>query len=169
MSTALKAVYPLPTDVETAFVAVSSEAWAHRKAAELRDGSQVVERVDKPDGGVRLVVSRELPEGVPGFLERFLPRDGRARQTDDWGPAGADGVRRGTWTAEIPGAPARVGGTMRLEPDATGSVTATRYTIEGAVTVRVPVIGGKAEKFLSGMVVRLTEKEAEVLRGMVSG
>lgn len=169
MSTPLKAVYALAADVETAFAAVSSEAWAHRKAAELHDGSEVVSRDERPDGGVVLVVSRELPEGVPGFLEKFLPRDGRARQTDAWEPADADGVRRGTWQAEIPGAPAQVGGRMRLEPDGSGSGTATRYTIEGEVKVRVPVIGGKAEKFLAGMVTRLTEKEAEVLKGMVSG
>ena len=165
MSTPLKAVYTNDADVEKVFAALSSEDWAHRKAAELRDGSQVVSRTEKPDGGVRLVVSRELPDGVPGFLEKFLPKEGRANQTDDWGPARPDGSRHGTWEAEIPGAPATVGGTMRLEPEG----AQTRYTIEGEVKVRVPVIGGKAEKFLAGMVVRLTEKEAEVLRGMVSG
>jgi hypothetical protein len=112
---------------------------------------------------VLLEVSRELPEGVPSFLSSFLPRDGRARQTDDWAAA-EGGVRRGRWTAEIPGAPAAVGGTMRLEPSGTG----TTYVIEGTVKVSVPIIGGKAERFLAGMVERLTEKEAEVLRGMVT-
>ena len=163
MSTSLTSSFALTADVETVFAALSSEGWALRKAQELNDGSQVVRREERPDGGVLLVVSRELPEGVPGFLERFLPRDGRARQTDDWEPAGG-GVRRGRWTAEIPGAPAQVGGTMRLEPTGTG----TTYVIEGAVKVGIPLIGGKAEKFLAGMVERLTEKEAEVLRGMVS-
>jgi hypothetical protein len=162
--------YSCPADVETVFAALSGEGWAKRKAEVLGDGSKVVRREQKPDGGVVLVVSRELPEGVPGFLEKFLPRDGRAQQTDDWGPAGPDGVRRGTWQAEIPGAPAQVGGTMRLEPGPDTDVGAsTTYTIEGEVKVRVPVIGGRAEKFLAGMVVRLTEKEAQVLQGMVSG
>ena len=100
--------------METVFAALSSEGWAHRKAEVLSDGSQVVKREEKPDGGVLLVVSRELPDGVPGFLEKFLPRDGRANQTDDWGPARPDGSRHGTWAAEIPGAPADVRCTMRL-------------------------------------------------------
>lgn len=156
--------FTIDVDVETVFAALSSEGWARRKAEVLRDGSRVVRRDDKPDGGVVLVVSRELPEGVPGFLDKFLPRDGRANQTDDWSAAGADGVRRGRWEAEIPGAPATVGGTMRLEPTSAGCT----YTIEGEVKVRVPVIGGRAEKFLAGMVGRLTEKEADVLRGMVA-
>lgn len=164
MTVSLSRVFSYAADVETVFAALSSEAWAQRKAEVLRDGSRVVRREDKPDGGVLLVVSRELPEGVPGFLEKFLPRDGRADQSDEWGPAGADGVRRGTWSAQIPGAPAQVHGTMRLEPAATGC----SYTIEGEVKVRVPLVGGKAETFLAGMVGRLTEKEADVLRGMVS-
>ena len=164
MSTSLTRSFALAADVETVFAALSSEGWAHRKAEVLRDGSQVVRREVTPDSGVLLVVSRELPEGVPGFLERFLPRDGRANQTDDWAPAGADGSRRGRWSAEVPGAPAQVGGTMRLEPAAGGCT----YTIEGDVKVRVPLVGGKAEQFLAGMVGRLTEKEADVLRGMVT-
>jgi hypothetical protein len=49
---------------------------------------------------------------------------------------------------------------MRLEPTPTGS----RYVIDGEVKVKVPVIGGKAEGFIAGMVERLAAKEADVLR-----
>ena len=131
----------------------------------LRDGSRVVRREERPDGGILLVVSRELPAGVPGFLQRFLPPDNRVLQSDDWGPERPDGSRHGTWTADIPGAPASVGGTVRLVP-AVGGCT---YVVEGAVSVSVPLVGGKAEKFLRDMLGRLLDKEADVLRAMVSG
>lgn len=157
--------YPCPAGVASAFAAISGEGWAHRKAEVLRDGSQVVRRDERPGGGVLLVVSRELPAGVPGFLERFLPRDGRAVQTDDWAPERSDGSRHGTWRAEIPGAPAEIGGTMSLEAAASGCT----YGIDGAVHVKVPLVGGKAEKFLRDMIGRLTAAEADVLRDMVSG
>ena len=165
MSTALHQSYACPADVATAFAAISGAGWAHRKAEVLADGSQVVHHQDRPDGGVLLVVSRELPAGVPGFLERLLPRDGRAVQTDDWGPERPDGSRHGTWRADIPGAPAEVSGSMRLEPAGSGCT----YVIEGTVSVKVPLIGGRAEKFIRDMIGRLTAKEADVLRGMVSG
>jgi hypothetical protein len=151
-------------DVETAFRVLSDESWAERKDRALRDGSRVVRREQTPDGGVTLVVSRELPAGVPGFLERFLPKDGRVTQTDVWGPADGD-VRRGTWKVEIPGAPARLGGTMRLEPTASGS----RFVVDGEVEVKVPLIGGRAEGFIAGMVEKLAAKEADILRDAVSG
>ena len=146
-------------DVEAAFRVLSDESWAQRKQEALRDGSRVVRREDKADGGVVLVVSRELPAGVPGFLERFLPQDGRVTQTDDWGPE-QGGTRSGTWKVEIPGAPARLGGTMRLEPTPTGS----RFVVDGTVEVKVPLVGGKAESFIAGMVEKLAAKEADVLR-----
>lgn len=148
--------------VETAFAALSGEGWAVARSDALHDGSRTVSRDERPDGSVVLVVSRELPDGVPGFLTRFLPADGRAQQTDHWGPDVA-GTRTGTWRADIQGAPARVGGTMRLEPAGSGC----RYVIEGEVSVSVPLIGGRAESFLADMVRRLTAAEADVLRGML--
>lgn len=159
MSKAVHSEQTSTADVETAFRILSDASWAQRRAQALQDGSRVVRREETPDGGVTLVVSRELPAGVPGFLERFLPADGRAVQTDVWGPE-QDGQRHGTWSADLPGAPATLGGTMRLEPTPTGS----RYVIDGSITVRVPLIGGRAESFIAGMVEKLAAKEAEVLR-----
>ena len=138
---------------------LTSAEWVARKAARVRDGSTVVRREALPDGGVLLVVARELPQGAPGFLARLLPKDGRVVQTDEWAPADGSGTRSGTWKVEIPGAPARLGGTMRREPTDAGS----RYTIEGDVKVSVPLVGGKAEGFIAEMVKRLAAKEHELL------
>jgi len=158
MSTRVETSHQVSGGVEEVFAILTSPAWPARKAADFGDGSAVVERAVHPDGGVRLVVSRELPSGVPGFLERFLPADRRVVQTDEWGPA-AGGERQGRWSVSLPGAPASMGGTMRLEPIAAGC----RYAIEGEVTVRVPLIGGKAERFIGEMVVKLADKEADLL------
>ena len=144
---------------------MSGEQWARAKAEVLRDGSLVVRREERPDGGVLLVVSRELPAGVPGFLQRFLPPDNRALQSDEWGPERPDRSRHGTWTADLPGAPASVSGTMRLVPTAAGCT----YVVEGTVSVSLPLVGGKAETFLRDMLGRLLDKEADVLRAMVRG
>ncbi|HVM26543.1 MAG TPA: DUF2505 domain-containing protein [Mycobacteriales bacterium] len=160
MSRSVRSEQQTSGDVETVFGVLSDESWAARKDEALHDGSRVVRRDVTPDGGVTLVVSRELPAGVPGFLERFLPQDGRVVQTDAWGPPHGE-TRSGTWRVDIPGAPATLGGTMRLEPTPTGS----RYVIEGEVTVKVPLVGGRAESFIAGMVEKLAAKEAAVLRG----
>lgn len=159
MSAGVTASNDLPLGVEETLARLVSPQWAATKAEVLDDGSRVVQHEPRADGGVTHVVSRELPSGGPGVLDRFLPKDGRVVQTDEWEPA-SDGVRSGRWRVEIPGAPASLGGTMRLEPLAEGS----RYTIVGEVSVRVPLIGGKAERMISDLVVKLADKEADLLR-----
>ena len=165
MSTDLHASYDLPCDVETAFAALSSEQWPARKQAALDDGSRLESRDVLPGGGVRLRSTRGLPSGIPGFLEKVLPADGRAGQTDTWGPAESDGSRAGTWEAQVPGAPVEVRGTMRLVPTASGC----DYVIAGTAKVKIPLIGGRAEKFVADATARTTAAEAEVLRAMVTG
>jgi hypothetical protein len=155
--------YDIPADVETAYAAISSEGWAEAKARSLDDGSKVVSRSVAAGDAVTLVVSRKLPDGIPGFLQKFLPADGRVTQTDTWAAA-ADGVRSGTWKADTPGSPVKVGGTMRLEPAGSGCT----YVVEGEIKASIPLIGGKAEDVAVGMTKKLTASEADVLRGMVS-
>ncbi|HVE73648.1 MAG TPA: DUF2505 domain-containing protein [Mycobacteriales bacterium] len=164
MSTPLQRRHALGAEVEVAFATLAGESWVAHRAGELGDGSVVLRREERADGSVVVAVSRELPSGVPGFLQRFLPADGRVQQTETWAPSGDDGVRRGTWQVEVAGAPAEMGGTMRLEPDGSGCA----YVIEGTVTVRLPLVGGKAESFLVDMVQQLSDKEATILRAALA-
>lgn len=159
MSTKVHSQQTSGGDVETVFAVLTSQTWPARKDEALGDGSTLLRRDEKPDGGVTMVVSRALPQGIPGFLQKFAPQGGRVTQTDDWGPD-EGGVRRGTWHVDMPGTPATLGGTMRIEPTPDGS----RYVIDGECTVKVPLLGGKAESFLASMVEKLGGKEAEVLR-----
>ena len=163
MSKTFSVSYDIPADVETAYAAISSEGWAEAKARSLDDGSKVVSRSVAAGDAVTLVVSRKLPDGIPGFLQKFLPADGRVTQTDTWAAA-AEGVRSGTWKADTPGSPVKVGGTMRLEPAGSGCT----YVVEGEIKASIPLIGGKAEDVAVGMTKKLTASEADVLRGMVS-
>ena len=162
---------PVRSTVRTAhpvgevFDVLTSEQWVQRRAARFSDGSAVVRREARPDGGLLLVVSRELPKGAPGFLAKLLPRDGRVLQTDEWAPADGSGTRTGTWRVEIPGAPARLGGTMRVEPSGTGS----QYVVVGEAQVSVPLVGGRAEAFIAEMVGALGRSEGELLQQSLRG
>ena len=160
MTAPVRSTVTAPAPVGQVFDLLTSEAWVARKAARFADGSTVVRREPRSDGGLLLAVSRELPAGAPGFLSKLLPQDGTVLQTDDWSPADGSGGRSGTWRVEIPGTPARLGGTMRLEADGTG----TAYVRVGEAKVSVPLVGGRAESFIADMVTRLADKEGELLR-----
>ena len=162
---------PVRTSVRTrspvgeVFDVLTSARWVEQKAGRFQDGSTLLRREATPDGGLVLAVSRELPEGAPGFLTRLLPKDGRVVQTDEWAPDDGSGARTGSWEVELPGAPARLGGTMRIDPDGTGSA----YVVVGETKVSVPLVGGKAESFIAQMVGRLGAAEGELLQAVLSG
>lgn len=162
MTTRVTCRHDVPAGVEAAFAAVTSERWPPALDARLSDGSELVERTPSPDGGVRLVTRRRLPEGVPSFLTRFAAPGSAVTQTDVWGPD-QGGVRRGTWSVDLAGAPATLGGALLLEPTGTGC----RWGVDGEVTVRVPLVGGRAESFLAPLLERLVATQAEVLRTLV--
>jgi hypothetical protein len=163
MSKKFTVTYEIPAEVEAAYAAISGEGWAVAKAKELADDSKVLSRDVAAGDAVTMVIARKLPDGIPGFLTKFLPSDGRVKQTDTWAAA-QEGVRAGTWVADTPGSPIKVHGVMRLEPAAAGC----RYVVEGEIKASIPLIGGKAEDFAIGMTKKLTAQEADVLRSLVS-
>jgi hypothetical protein len=160
MPTTLSASAQVPADVETVLAALTSEGWPQALDARLRDGSRLVRRETAPDGGLVLVTSRRLPEGTPSVLVKAT--GGVVTQTDTWGPA-VDGGRRGTWTVDVPGTLGSIGGATALEAAGTDS----RWVVEGAVEVRLPLVGGKTERYLAPLVEKLVRTQAEVLRTLV--
>ncbi len=159
MSKSFSVSHDVPSPVGQTGSAITSERWPEAVARELHDDSRVISREQAPDGGVVMVHSRALPDGVPGFLQRFLPKDGRVTQTDTWDAPSADGAWRGRWQVTLAGAPAQLGGTQTVVAEGDTSV----WTVEGTVKVSVPIIGGKTESFLVEMLEKLTARQAEVL------
>lgn len=159
MSRSVGADIALGAPVEAVHAVLTSAAWPQALAAALRDGSRLHARTPQADGGVVLVVERDLPEGGPSFLRRLLPAGSSVVQTDSWAGDG----RTGTWGVVLGGTPARLGGAMRLDPHAGGC----RWVVEGELHVPVPLLGGRAESYLAPLLGRLVERQAEVLRDLL--
>lgn len=163
MGKALKATVDVPAEVERTYLALTGASWPQALDEHLHDGSRLVSAEATDGGGVVMVVSRRLPDGVPGFLQRFTPKDGRVTQTDRWSGA-EDGVRHATWEVAFPGSPGSVTGDMTLEPTPQGS----RWVVTGEVSARIPLLGGKVEGFLAPLVEQLILRQGEVLRTRVA-
>ncbi len=63
----------------------------------------------------------------------------------------------GTFSAVVSGAPATVDGTI----DATSTADETTLTFTGAVTVRIPLVGGKIEKMIAANLTELLDSERD--------
>jgi hypothetical protein len=101
--------------------------------------------------GISVRIDQVQPiEGVPGFAKKFAGETTRAVQTEEWSsPSG------GTITIETPGKPTHINGTLSL----TESGGRTTETLDVEVKVRVPLLGGKLEKVMAGLVAKGMDKE----------
>jgi hypothetical protein len=66
-----------------------------------------------------------------------------------------EGLRSGTFTIDVKGAPVKIRGTMRLEPADGG----TRHTVRGEFSVSVPLVGGRIAAWAEGPAQQRLEAE----------
>ena len=79
---------------------------------------------------------------LPDFVKSFVGKELHLTETSDWGPAAADGSRKGRLTVTVGGAPITLDATLSLAPSGQGS----RELVEGDLTAKVPLLGGKIEQ-----------------------
>lgn len=105
------------------------------------------------DGDVARIEQVRSADGIPSFARSFVGDEIIIVQTEIWtSPTGAD------MTLDIPGKPAEAVGTLTL----TESGGTTTETIELAVTVRIPFVGGKAEAMIADLVKQALDVEQRV-------
>jgi hypothetical protein len=97
-----------------------------------------------------IVLHQTVPAGaLPSFVRSLLPGDVTIRRTETWTDTG------GTVHSVVDGAPGTITGTMRLDPDAAGSV----LSMQLEATVPVPLFGGKVEKSIINGISKLMDSE----------
>ncbi|MFC5995661.1 DUF2505 domain-containing protein [Pseudonocardia hispaniensis] len=107
--------------------------------------------------GVRYRLQHGIDTGkLPSPVQGLAPTGLRIERTESLRPDGP-GRYTGTVDVEIVGAPASMTGLLRLTDIAEGS----EFVIDGTVTVKVPLIGGKMEGVVAASVQELLDAETE--------
>ncbi|HEX4862964.1 MAG TPA: DUF2505 domain-containing protein [Acidimicrobiales bacterium] len=129
---------------EAVFALISTGAFQLELIAHLGGkDAEVLDETVSAAGGVKLVTRQRTGVELPGFAKKLIPANTSVTQTYEWDPAGEGGARRGTWSAEIKGAPVAMGGPTELHAAGTGSA----HVFNGEVKASVPLVGGKLESF----------------------
>lgn len=124
------------------FEMLSDEGFQRRKCEATGALSYTVSVAPRGDHVV-IVTTRSMPTAsFPDFVRSFVGATLDITETDDWGPASADGSRRGTIAVQVAGAPLTVNGTLALV--AQGSATVEQ--IDCDMRAAVPLLGGKIER-----------------------
>lgn len=128
---------------------------AFREESARAQGVVSAEVTVTPAGeGMTVVVDQVQPTaGVPAFAKKFAGETTRAIQTEQWSSA-TDAVIR----IETPGKPTSITGTLSLRPDGDGG---TVETMAAEIRVKVPLIGGRLESLMAGLVAQGMDAEHE--------
>lgn len=130
--------------VEQIHWAFSEEAYWQARMAAAGGLGRLDSLIVGPDGSVSVAIIHDLnPEGLPGSIAKFFPRNWRVEQDETWTPT-EDGLVRGEVGIATYGAPGSGRGTALLSPIPNGS----RLTVSATVEFKVPLVGGKIESLI---------------------
>lgn len=148
--------YAAPPD--RVMAVLSDPAFQEEKCVQTGALSSDVE-VTTPGDRIVLDTRRRMPmDAVPDYARALLGGRLEVHETQDWGPAAADGSRDGQLTVEITGAPIRLDGTLAMRPAAAG----TTVTIRSVLKAKIPFLSGKAEQAAAGPLRAAVAKEEQL-------
>lgn len=155
-----------PATAEQVYRALCDEQyWLARLADSGADEAtlDVLEVTD--DGGVNVVTTQVLrSDRLPGLVTQFHRGDLAIQREENW-TALVDGRAGADVSGSISDAPVALSGTAALQPSEGASRLAYRATVE----VRVPLVGGKLEKFIGNQLVALVDAEQRFTTGWIAG
>lgn len=134
----------LPLRPEAVSAMYTDPAYAQVRARTLGAKDATSEVTGDAAGAFTVVTSLGMStDRVPDIARRFVGDSVIVRETQEWGAPAADGSRSGTMVIDVVGTPASMRGDLRMRPEGEG---ATLVEIEGDLSAKIPLIGGKLEK-----------------------
>jgi hypothetical protein len=126
--------------------------WLARLAAYGGDSMTLNTLEVAADGGIVVRTTQDLrQEMLPAAIGRMLPGDTAITRTERWRSATHDDEQaHGEFEISARGVPSSGSGTMVLSPVPAGS----RLQVRGAVEVRIPMLGGRIERYVTDLIAR---------------
>ncbi|MBC9956682.1 DUF2505 domain-containing protein [Yimella sp. cx-51] len=148
-----------PASVTDVYAMITDEAYQRRKAEATSTDGGTVDLAQTSDGAV-ITVSRVLPtDAFPENIRAMVGKTITVVETQNWGPAAADGARTADLAVDVKGTPASMNGTVTLTPS---SEHETRLSVIGDLKGGIPIIGGRIEKAAAPSFVQALVLEEEV-------
>lgn len=127
--------------------------WLDRLADSGADDATLDSLDHGADGRIAVSTTQVLRrDRLPGIVTQFHKGDLRIGRREIWTPVDGDKAT-GQVTGDIADAPVTLGGDAALTPGGAG--TGALLIFHGTVEVRVPLVGGKIESFISSQLVDL--------------
>jgi len=161
MMTAMKFTHELVYAADAASVyAMLAEHEFRERVCEAQGATHCDITVETDGAGLQVVVDQRRPtEGVPGFAAKLVGDEVRIRTKESWADA-----RNARLEVTVPGRPGRFEGGIRL----TGEAGRTVQSVTGEVTVAIPLLGGRLEQLIAGVLGNALDVEQGVARAWLA-
>ncbi len=134
-----------PATTEDIFKAMLDKAYIEKKFTAMGGKNTVFLEFGEKNGQFIVKTQREVPSNPPGFAKKLIKPWNTIVQTDTWKMTD-DASKKGLFEIVAQGTPITIGGTIWLKPTDDGC----ERVIETNIKCRIPLIGGKIEKFVEG-------------------
>ncbi|MFI1918937.1 DUF2505 domain-containing protein [Nocardia sp. NPDC020380] len=149
--------YPLHTTKEVYAALRNRDHWDARIEELRKHSPNDIVNLEAGDDGIEIELRHVLPrENLPEMAQALVRKDMVITRRERYGSFGPEVT--GEYTAEIPGGPGNLGGTMHLFPTDTGCTLRTSSRTE----VFIPFFGRRLEQLMLVNLVDLFRAEAEV-------
>ncbi len=158
-------VYEAPAD--RVYAMLVDPAFQTKRAQAGQPEHSEVTVTPGPGDGATVNVTRRMAVDLPGFIRKFTGSKLTLNEVQQWrDSAGSpDPVRDGTLKASITNQPGGVDGTLRVD-EVGGSTT---VSVDAEIKVSVPLVGGKIERYVAGMLDKLLAHEQVIGREWLAG
>ena len=146
-----------PADV----LAMLADPKFRERVCEAMHAVRIDVRIDGAPDSMAVVVDQTQPaNGIPSFAKKFVGEQIQIVQREQWkGGSGAD------LKVEIPGKPGALDGSIALAEQDGGTVE----TVQGDITVKIPMLGGKLEALIGDLLASALRAEERVGKAWLAG
>jgi hypothetical protein len=131
--------------VDEVFALVTDPGFLERRAQAVGEKNVIV-RIDRAGARMTIRIERDLERNLPGFMKKVFSPTNHLVDVQTWDTSGV--VKTSDWTVELAGQKrVAIRGRLSLAPGGAGGCD---YTEAFGVTVSIPLIGGRVEKYVLG-------------------
>ena len=135
-------VYQFPHDIDTLFNEITSEPYIHDRCKWIGDRAEV--KISDTANGRSVFLDRYVTKNYPKAFKKLFPAEQHMEHNESWERDGNDW--KGSYRVDVDGAPVVVESEFTLKKAGTGCDLAIWHTI----TAKIPVLGGRIEKYILG-------------------
>ena len=162
MMAAMKIRHQLKYDASSAEVyAMFADPAFREKVCQAQKANSCTVRIE-PDGGhMSVVIDQKRPSGgIPSFARKIVGDEIQLVQSEHWSDSANAALK-----VVIPGKPGQLNGTITVTGNESGAVE----TIDGDLVVSIPLLSGKLERLIAGLLDEALRVEEKVAQAWLAG